>query len=108
MHGALNFGLLYRMCHVVPVAFGQHLHQSFVQTRIAVVGAQCFGVADGLGGVLPVDQMPSGQVKKNTAGHFAVFGPPMFVAQQRHHLVQVELAVVVGAANVHTRGGQHV
>ncbi|MDT4878939.1 hypothetical protein FQZ97_1145770 [compost metagenome] len=32
----------------------------------------------------------------------------MLVAQQGHHLLQAELVVEVGPANVHTGGGQHV
>ena len=96
------------MRHQVAVALAQDLHQALVQARVAVIAEQGFGVGDGSGLVLPVDQVPGGQVKKNAAGHLALPGPQVPVAQQRHDLRQVQLPVVIGAANVHTRGRQNV
>ncbi len=105
---AADFGLLHLMRDVVAMSLGQHLHQALVQAHVAVIAAQRFGVGNGFGLVLPVDQVPGGQVKKHAAGHFALFGANVFVAQQRHDLRQIQLPVVIGAANVHARGGQNV
>ena len=96
------------MGHVVAVALLQYTHEPFMQARLAVIAAQGLGVGDGFGLVLPVDQVPGRQIKKNPVGHLALVEAQMFVTEQRHDLRQVQLAVVVGAANVHTRGGQNV
>ena len=96
------------MRHQVTVALAQDLHQALVQARVAVIAEQGFGVGDGSGLVLPVNQVPGGQIKKHAAGHLALLGPQVPVAQQRHDLRQVQLPVVIGATNVHTRGGQNV
>ena len=108
LHGAADLGLLHFVRHQVTVALAQDLHQALVQARVAVIAEQGFGVGDGSGLVLPVDQVPGGQIKKHAAGHLALLGPQVPVAQQRHDLRQVQLPVVIGATNVHTRGGQNV
>ena len=115
VHGGVRVGLRgadLRQFHFVrngvAMPLLQHAHQPLVQQRVAVVAAQCLGLCDGTRLVLPVDQVPGGQVEEHPAGHLALLRPGVAVAQQGHDAFQVELAIKVGAADVHAGGGQHV
>ena len=108
LQGAADLALLHLVGDVVPVALLQHTHQTRMQMRVGVVAAQALGMADDAGLVLPVDQMPGRQIHEQAAGHRAVLRPHVAIAQQGHHVFEVELAVKVCAANVHAGGGQHI
>jgi len=73
--GATNLGLFDVVGHAVTIALCQHAHQSVVQAHIAVIDLQSFGLRHGFGLVLPVDQVPSGQVKNTRLGTSRLSGP---------------------------------
>ncbi|MNO68542.1 hypothetical protein D3C76_593800 [compost metagenome] len=55
-----------------------------------------------------VDRVPGGKVQVIAGRHEGVALHPAAIAEQRHHALQAELLVEVGAANVHAAGGEDV
>ena len=114
VQGDVDLGLLGRRGQRVAQALLHGGYQPRVVARIGVPALDAAQLGEPRRAVHGVDQMPGGEVEVNAAGHFArsslarAPGPQRAVAQQRQDGLQFDMAVEIGARQMHAVVGQDV
>ena len=106
--GQLDLGFFHFHGQPVPGALFDQLEQAIDAAGVLDVVAHAAQGQLGLLRVHRVDGVPGRQVHVVAGGHVGAALHPAAVAEQRHHALQAQLLVEVGAADVHAASGEDV
>ena len=103
-----NLGLFDLMRQPVTGPVFNQCEQAFQPFRLQRIDVKALLLGPDLPGVGEIDGVPGGQIEVNAGRHFAAIFQCTAITQLRHDAAQAQLAVEVGAANMHAAIGQHI